>query len=395
MISSRSNNIPPFIVMDIMERAQGLEKEGRSIIHMEVGEPDFDTPACIKEAAIRAMAEGNTHYTSSLGLTELREAISRHYHDRYGVEVDAERVVITSGTSPALLLIYAALLDPEDEIILSDPGYACYPNMVEFMDGKPVCVQVFEEDGFSYRHADIAAVIGPRTKGIMINSPSNPTGNLLDPETMRDIAGLGRQGLYVISDEIYHGLVYEGREHSILEFTDHAFVVNGFSKLYAMTGWRLGYLIAPSHFIRPIQKMQQNLFISANAFVQHAGIAALTRAQPEVEEMIRLYDERRRYLFLSLKELGFSISVEPQGAFYIMAGARRFSRDSYAFALELLEEAGVAVTPGIDFGQGGEGYIRFSYTTSLDNIKEGMRRLGRHLEERQPERTGKAGGTRA
>jgi aspartate/methionine/tyrosine aminotransferase len=394
MISCRSNNIPPFIVMEILERALDLEREGRSIIHMEVGEPDFDTPACVKEAAVRAMLEGNTHYTSSLGLSELREAVSQHYRDRYGVDVGAERVIVTSGTSPALLLIYAALLDPDDEIILSDPGYACYPNMVEFVDGKPVCVRVFEEDGFSYRHADIAASIGPRTKGIMINSPSNPTGNLLDLETMQDIAGLGRQGLYVVSDEIYHGLVYQGREHSILEFTDHAFVVNGFSKLYAMTGWRLGYLIAPSHFIRPIQKMQQNLFISANAFVQHAGIAALTLAQPEVAEMVRLYDERRRYLFASLKELGFSISVEPEGAFYIMAGARKFSQDSYAFALELLEEAGVAVTPGIDFGPGGEGYIRFSYTTSLENIKEGIRRLSHHLEERKPEPTGKAGGAR-
>ncbi len=382
MISCRSNNIPPFIVMEILERAMCLEKEGRSIVHMEVGEPDFDTPSCIKEAAVKAMSEGSTHYTSSLGIPELREAVSLHYQDKYGVGVDPERVVITSGTSPALLLIYAALLDPGDEIILSDPGYACYPNMVEFVDGRPVAVRVFEEDGFAYRHADIAAKIGPRSKGIMINSPSNPTGNLLGPETMQDIASLGRQGLYVVSDEIYHGLVYEGRERSILEFTEHAFVVNGFSKLYAMTGWRLGYLIAPPEFIRPIQKMQQNLFISANAFVQHAGIAALTQAGPDVEEMIRLYDERRRFLITALKGLGFRITVEPQGAFYILAGAGHFSGDSYAFALELLEKAGVAVTPGIDFGQGGEGYIRFSYTTSLENIAEGMRRLGEYLEVR-------------
>ncbi len=382
MISCRSSNIPPFIVMEVLEKAMDLEKQGKSIIHMEVGEPDFDTPASIKQAAVKALEGGSTHYTSSLGIPELREAVALHYREKYGACVDPEQVVVTSGTSPALLLIYAALLDPGDEVILSDPGYACYPNMVEFVDGRPVSVRVFEEDGFSYRHEGISAAIGPRTKGIMINSPSNPTGNLLDQETMRDIASLGRRGLYVISDEIYHGLVYEGEEHSILEFTDHAFVVNGFSKLYAMTGWRLGYLIAPPEFVRPIQKMQQNLFISANAFVQYAGIAALTQACPEVEEMIRLYDERRRYLVAKVKELGFSIGVEPQGAFYILAGAGRFSGDSYAFAMELLEQAGVAVTPGIDFGPGGEGYIRFSYTTSLESIKEGVRRLEDYLERR-------------
>ncbi len=382
-MSCRSDKIPPFMVMEILERAMRLEGEGRSIVHMEVGEPDFDTPSCIKEAAVRAMSEGSTHYTSSLGIPELRDAVSRHYRDKYGVEVDPERVIVTSGTSPALLLVYAALLDPGDEIILSDPGYACYPNMVEFVDGRPAEVRVFEEDGFSYRPADIAAKLGPRTRGIMINSPSNPTGNLLSAETLREIASLSRQGLYVVSDEIYHGLVYEGRERSILEFTDHAFVVNGFSKLYAMTGWRLGYLIAPPAFVRPIQKMQQNLFISANAFVQHAGVAALTQAGPAVEEMVRLYDERRRFLVTALKELGFRIAVEPRGAFYVLAGAGRFSRDSRAFALELLERAGVAVTPGIDFGRGGEGYIRFSYTTSLADIAEGVRRLGEYLEGRR------------
>jgi aspartate/methionine/tyrosine aminotransferase len=383
VFSGRSGNIPPFIVMEILEKAMALEKEGRDIIHMEVGEPDFDTPDCIKQAACRALQEGSTHYTSSLGLPELREAVALHYREKYGVDIDPERVVVTSGTSPALLLVYAALLDPGDEIILSDPGYACYPNMVEFVDGKPVRVPVFEEDGFAYRHPDIAARLSPRTRGIMINSPSNPTGNLLDVDTMRDIASLSCRGLYVISDEIYHGLVYEGKEHSILEFTDHAFVVNGFSKLYAMTGWRLGYLIAPLPFVRPIQKMQQNLFISANSFVQHAGIAALREAGPDVERMRLLYDQRRRLLLEGIKRLGFGVRVEPQGAFYVLANARAFTSDSYAFALELLEGARVAVTPGIDFGKGGEGYIRFSYTTSLENIQEGLERLSAYLEGRR------------
>jgi aspartate/methionine/tyrosine aminotransferase len=365
--------------MEILERSLELERAGADIVHMEVGEPDFDTPSVIKEAAIRALAEGKTHYTHSLGIPELRCAISQHYREKYGVEVDPERVVVTSGTSPALLLIFAALLDPGDEIILSDPGYACYPNMVEFVDGNPVSVRVHEENGFQYRYSEIIPKLTPRTKGIMINSPSNPTGNLLEQTAMEEIASLAQKGLYIISDEIYHGLVYVGKEHSILEFTDHSFVVNGFSKLYAMTGWRLGYLIAPEEFVRAIQKMQQNLFISANSFAQWAGVAALTLAKREVAKMVAEYDARRRYLIPRLRDLGFRITVEPQGAFYILAEARHLKDNSYDLAMELLENARVAVTPGIDFGPGGEGFLRFSYTRSLDHIQEGVSRLEEYI----------------
>jgi aspartate/methionine/tyrosine aminotransferase len=382
MIARRGDRIPPFIVMEILERALQMGREGHDVIHMEVGEPDFDTPRCVKEAAYRAMLEGETHYTHSLGLHELREAISRHYFEKYNVEVDPDRVIVTSGSSPAMLLLFAALLDPADEVILSDPCYACYPNIVEFVDGMPVEVPVFEEDGFQYRPRDIEKKLGSRARAIIINSPSNPTGNLLEPEVMREIAALSKRGLYVVSDEIYHGLVYESREHSILEFTDHAFVLGGFSKLYAMTGWRLGFLIAPEEYVRPIQKMQQNLFISANAFVQRAGIAALTEAGEEVAAMVRTYDERRRFLLPRLREIGFGVAVEPHGAFYILANAKTFAQDSYSFALELLERAHVAVTPGIDFGKGGEGYIRFSYANHIDNLAEGIRRLGDYLSTR-------------
>jgi aspartate/methionine/tyrosine aminotransferase len=383
MIARRGRDIPPFLVMEILEKALQMEREGREIIHMEVGEPDFDTPACVKEAAREAMLRGMTHYTDSRGIPELREAISRHYYEKYHVDVDPDRVIVTSGSSPALLLVFASLLDPGDEVIVSDPGYACYPNMVDFVDGKTVPVPVFEEDGFQYRPLDIARRITRRTKAVVINSPSNPTGNLLEPEVMEEIVDMGRKGFYVVSDEIYHGLVYEGKEHTILEFTDRAFVVNGFSKLYAMTGWRLGYLIAPPEFVRPIQKMQQNLFISANAFVQHAGIAALTGCREEVAHMVRTYDERRRFLLPRLRELGFGVAVEPQGAFYIMANARRFTSDSYSFALELLEEAGVAVTPGVDFGKNGEGYIRFSYANHIGNLELGVERLALYLSSRK------------
>ncbi|RJP32232.1 MAG: pyridoxal phosphate-dependent aminotransferase [Actinobacteria bacterium] len=379
MIARRGDRIPPFIVMEILEKALQMGREGHDVIHMEVGEPDFDTPRCVKEAAYRAMLEGETHYTHSLGLHELREAISHHYSGKYNVEIDPGRIIVTSGSSPAMLLLFAALLDPGDEVILSDPCYACYPNIVEFVDGQPIEVPVFEEDAFQYRPRDIERCLGPRTRAIMINSPSNPTGNLLEPEVMEEIAALTGYGQYVVSDEIYHGLVYESVEHSILEFTDRAFVLGGFSKLYAMTGWRLGYLIAPEEFVRPIQKMQQNLFISANAFVQRAGISALSEAGEEVAAMVRTYDERRRFLLPRLREVGFGVAVEPHGAFYILANARRFTDDSYAFAMELLEKACVAVTPGIDFGNGGEGYIRFSYANHLDNLAEGMRRLEKYL----------------
>lgn len=382
MSARRGDRIPPFIVMEILEKAIQMGREGKDIIHMEVGEPDFDTPRCVKDAAFRAMLEGETHYTHSLGLHELREAVSRHYLDKYNVQVDPDRVIVTSGSSPAMLLLFSALLDPGDEVILSNPCYACYPNIVEFVDGAAVEVPVFEEDGFQYRPRDIEERLGPRTRAVIINSPSNPTGNLLDPEVIEEIAALSRRGLYVVSDEIYHGLVYERREHSILEFTDHAFVINGFSKLYAMTGWRLGYLIAPEEFVRPIQKMQQNLFISANAFVQRGGIAALTEAGEDVAAMVRTYDERRRFLLPRLREVGFGVAVEPHGAFYIMANASRFTADCYSFAFELLEKAGVATAPGIDFGSGGEGFIRFSYANHIENLAEGMRRLESYLSTR-------------
>jgi aspartate/methionine/tyrosine aminotransferase len=256
MISKRIQEITPFIAMDVLEKAHSMEREGVHIIHLEIGEPDFDTPACIKDAAIRALNAGHTHYTHSLGLVELREAVCRHYHERYSVVIQPDQVIVTSGTSPAMLMLFSALLDPGDKVIVSDPHYACYPNFIRFAGGEPITIPVYEDDGFQYRPEAIRERLDDTTKAVFINSPSNPTGNILSHERMQVIAGLAP---YVISDEIYHGLVYEGEEHSILEYTDRAFVLNGFSKVYAMTGWRLGYLIAPMPFIRAIQKVHQNL----------------------------------------------------------------------------------------------------------------------------------------
>jgi len=376
MVSKRTQDITSFIVMDVLERAHELERKGAHIVHLEVGEPDFDTPACIKEAASRALEDGYTHYTHSLGMLELREAICEYYFQTYRVSIDPDRVIIASGTSPAMFAMFSALLDPGDEVIISDPHYACYPNFIRFVEGVAVTVPVYESDGFQYRLEAIKDRITPKTKAIFINSPSNPTGNLLSAERIEVIAELGP---CVVSDEIYHGLVYEGKEHCILEFTDKAFVLNGFSKLYAMTGWRLGYVIAPKAFVRPIQKIKQNFFISANAVVQKAGIAALNHCKDEVVQMKQTYDKRRRFIIRRLKELGFGITVEPTGAFYVFANAKHLCDDSYKLAFDILEKAQVGVAPGIDFGKNGEGYLRFSYANSIENIAEGMDRIENYL----------------
>ncbi len=374
--SKLARAIKPFLAMDVLESAQKMEALGQDIIHLEIGEPDFDTPACIKEAAIRALQDGRTHYTHSLGLLELREAICEGYAKRYNVAIDPDQIVVTSGTSPAMLLCLSALLEPGESVIISDPGYACYANFISHAHGIPVPVAVKEEDGFQFRVQDIRKRIEANTRAVMINSPANPTGTLLSSQRMEQLAGLEP---YILSDEIYHGLEYGEKGHSILEFTDRAFVFNGFSKLYAMTGWRLGYLIAPRPFARDIRKLAQNLFICAPAMNQWAGIAALKEAALDVSRMVETYDQRRKFMLTRLKGLGFGIETEPKGAFYILANAKRFGADSYKLAFDILEKAHVGVTPGIDFGQNAEGFLRFSYANSIENIRLGLDRLERYL----------------
>ncbi|MFA4902529.1 MAG: pyridoxal phosphate-dependent aminotransferase [Desulfobaccales bacterium] len=379
-VSRRAREITPFLVMDILERAKELERQGEKVIHLEIGEPDYDTPAVVKDAAYRAMAAGETQYTHSQGLIELREALCLHYWEKYRVRVTPEQFIVTSGTSPAMILIFGALLDPGDEMLLPNLHYACYPNILKLVDAVPRYVPVKEEDGFQLNPAELGPYLTPRTKAVLVNSPGNPTGTLASATNLARLAELGPM---VVSDEIYHGLVYEGKEHSILEFTDRAFVINGFSKVYAMTGWRLGYLVAPPDFIRPLQKLMQNFFISANPFVQRAGIAALTQAGDEIAAMRAAYDTRRRFLLAGLAKLGFKIPVPPTGAFYVFVNARHLSTDSYALAFDILEKVKVGVAPGIDFGPGGEGFLRFSYANSLDNLQEGLSRLEAYLAQRR------------
>ena len=376
MLSPKAGKIPPFYVMEVLERAQELERSGRNIIHLEVGEPDFVTPPHIIEAANEALKQGATKYTHSLGLLELREAIAGSYKEKFGVDFSPDQVIINSGTSPAMLLLFMGLLEPGDEVVMSNPHYACYPNFVDGVGGRTTFVQTREEDGFRIEPDAVRTAIGPKTKAILINSPANPTGHVMDAKEYSDICEAAGD-VPVISDEIYQGLVYKGKDHSILEFTDIAFILNGFSKLYAMTGWRLGYLIAPKDCIRPLQKLQQNFFICANSFVQHAGVTALRGPQDHIKAMVAEYDRRRKFTLKRLGEIGLPVKSEPAGAYYILADASEYGSDSLVMSRDILEKAGVAVTPGLDFGA--EGYLRFSYSNSIENIGEGMDRLDKYL----------------
>ncbi|MDY0341005.1 MAG: pyridoxal phosphate-dependent aminotransferase [Coriobacteriia bacterium] len=376
-VSRRAESIRPFIVMDVVARSRELEAQGRDIVHLEIGDPDFATPEVIVKAAEAAMDAGETGYTPALGLPGLRDAVAFRAHEDYGVMVDPATVIVTQGTSPAMLLLFGSVLDPGDEVIMPDPCYPAYPNYVNFLGGVPVSVRVRAEDGFRYRIDAVEQAITPRTKVIMVNSPSNPTGGILEPEDLEGLAQLAeRYGVWLASDEIYHGLQFEGRSHSVLEYTDRAFVLNGLSKAYAMTGWRLGYLIAPQQFVRPAEKIQQNFFLSASNFIQVAGTTALLYAQGDVARMRGVYDERRRFLVPALRSVGLTIETEPLGAFYVFADARHWDVDSVRLASRLLEEAGVAVAPGRDFGSGGEGFLRMSYATSMERLEAGVARLG-------------------
>jgi aspartate/methionine/tyrosine aminotransferase len=372
--------IEPFLAVEVAERAAELERQGTDVVNLGYGEPDFEAPPVVREALEKALKDGRARYAHSLGILPLREAIADHYRATYGVAVAAEQILVTPGTSPAMLLLFGHLLDPGDEVVLSNPYYACYPNFIRYAEGVPVEVDTTEDDGFQYRPEAIAARLTPRCRAIMINSPANPTGMVLSADRMAAIARLAEaQGAFVVSDEIYHGLTDGERDRSILEFTDRAFVLNGFSKAFAMTGWRLGYVIAPRAHARALQTLFGNFFISTNEFVQWAGVAALREAADEPARFGRVFAERRRAMVAGLRAIGLGVGCEPRGAFYVLANARRFTQDSTRFAFEILEGCHVAVTPGAAFGSNAEGYLRFSYTASLERIEEGLRRLGAFL----------------
>lgn len=378
-LAERVSRIRPFLAMEVMERAQALERAGRRVIHLEIGEPDSAPPAAAVEACAAALRAGETGYTDSRGLLALREAIAQDRRERFGVELDADRVLVTSGTSAALLLVCALLLEPGDEVVLGTPHYPCYPNFVHALGGVPRFVATDPAQGHRLDPRAVARALTPRTRAILVASPANPTGAIATREDLRELAALGPP---LISDEIYDGIVYDGaRVVSAQECADAAFVLDGFSKRYAMTGFRLGYLVAPREAMRPLQTLQQNLFISANRFVQHAGIAALRDGAETPRAMRAEYALRRDRLVAGLRALGFGVPQPPQGAFYVFADARRFTLDSRAFAFELLERAGVGVCPGVDFGAAGEGWLRFCFAAPQATLDEALARLAQALPE--------------
>ena len=375
-IPRRLAEVTPFQAMEVFQLAGELERQGQSIIHLEFGEPDFPPPEPVRQAAVTAISEGHTRYTHSLGIPPLREEICLHYRNRYGIHLDPSRILVSTGTSVLAQIVMLLLLEPGDQVIVTDPAYACYANYVRIAGGEPVLLPLREEDGFQVDPDAVRRLVTPRTRALLICSPSNPTGSLLTPATLKALGGLD---LPVISDEIYHGLTYEGEEHTMLSYSDKAFVLNGFSKYFAMTGWRLGYMVFPAAVRPTLMRLHQNIMISAAEPAQYAGLAALRQGIPEYERYKAEYDRRRRVMIGRLAAMGLPMKYTPAGAFYCFVNARHIHPDSVALARDILTRAGVAVTPGIDFGPGSEGYLRFSYANSMENIQLGMDRLEEYL----------------
>ena len=370
--------------MEVMERAFELERAGTRVVHLEIGEPDLPPPAAAIAACTRALEAGETRYTDSRGLPELREAIAADRAHRFGLSVDPDRVLVTSGTSPAMLLVFSLLVEPGDEVLVGTPHYPCYPNFIRHCGGVPVLVPTRAEDGYRLDPDEVARRIGPRTKAIITSSPANPTGAIQSEETLRALAALGPP---LISDEIYDGLVYDdARVTSASQVSDEAYVLDGFSKRYAMTGFRLGYVVAPAAAMRRLQVMQQSLFISASRFVQHAGLAALESGADTVRNLRDTYAKRRHRLAEGLRSLGLRVPRLPEGGFYVFADARDFGSDSRALALRLLEEAHVGVTPGVDFGEIAEGWLRFCCAAPDADLDRAVEQLGRVLPRLADER---------
>ena len=385
-LAARVGEIAPFHVMEVQTAARALEAAGRSVIHMEIGEPDFPTPAPVLAAAQRALAGGGIYYTSALGIPELRQAIARHYADALGVALAPERVIVTAGSSAALLLVMALLVDRDDRILLADPGYPCNRQFVRILEGDPFGVPVGPETAYQLSAALIERHWTARTRGALIASPSNPTGTTVPPEGMRAIAAtIARLGGQLIVDEIYLGLSYDAEPRSVLStavtFADDLFVVSSFSKYFSMTGWRLGWIVAPERHVRDLETLAQNLYISPPTLSQRAALACFEPATLAiVEERRRAFRDRRNFLVPALRELGFGIPVTPSGGFFVYADSSRFSADSQRFCQEVLAGAGVAITPGIDFGAHRAGdHVRFAYTIEMAKLEEGIARLGRFL----------------
>lgn len=380
--ADRVAEIEPFRVVEVLERATELATAGRDIVHMAAGEPDFATAGPIIEAGRAALAAGETHYSQAAGVPPLREALSRHYADTYGLDIPPSRIMVTPGASGALLLIAALLMNPGDGMLMTDPGYPCNRHFMRLVEGRGQLVPVGADSNYQLTGELAGQHWQDNTIGAMVASPANPTGTALSREELAALSQAVRaRGGHLLVDEIYHGLGYEASTPSVLEVDPDAFVINSFSKYFGMTGWRLGWLVAPEAAVAELEKMAQNLFISMSTMAQYAALAGFEPATREIlEERREIFRQRRDFLLPAIQDIGFEVPCKPQGAFYIYADASRFTQDSQAFCLKLLEEHGVALTPGLDFGHHrANEHLRFSYTTSLDRLELAVERLARVL----------------
>ena len=376
--SQRVSEIEPFRVVEVLTRAHQLAAAGRDVLHLAAGEPDFSTAEPIIEAGRAALARGETHYSPAAGIPELRQAVSHYYATEYGLQVDPDRIMITPGASGALLLVAALLMNPGDDMLMTDPGYPCNRHFLRLVEGRGRLVPVSADSHYQLNGELVSRHWGERTIGAMVASPANPTGTTLSREELSGLSqAVGARSGYLVVDEIYHGLGYDAPTPSVLEVDPDAFVINSFSKYFGMTGWRLGWLVAPAAAVAEMEKLAQNLFISMSTMAQYAALAAFESATREILDQRRdIFRRRRDYLLPAVQALGFRVPCKPQGAFYLYADAGRFTDDSQAFCLQLLEQHGVALTHGVDFVRFEAGrHLRLSYTTGMDRLELAVERL--------------------
>lgn len=381
-LAERMQEISPFYVMALLQRAKQLEQQGRDIIHMEIGEPDFSTPEAVLKAGKQFISTGDVKYTAATGLPALRSRIADFYHDQHGVTIDPQRVVITPGASGAFLLAFGVSLNPGEQVLMADPCYPCNANFVQLFGGKTQFINVDAASDYQLNAQLIAEHWQPSTKGVLIASPSNPTGTVIGNEALREaIAQVETLDGCFYADEIYHGLEYGDKSRTALAYSDEVFVINSFSKFFGMTGWRIGWLVVPDAFVEAAERLAQTIFISTSTHSQYAALASFT--EDNMAELYRRRDEfakRRDFLYENLLRLGFGVQCKPQGAFYIYADCSAFSNDSFEFAAQLLEQEGVAVTPGKDFGRHqANQHIRFAYTASIDRMAAALTRLEKFI----------------
>jgi len=380
--SDRMLAISPFYVMALLQRAKQLESEGRDVIHMEIGEPDFPTPKAIVEAGVRLLQTGDVKYTPAAGLPELRQKIARFYQSQYGVSVAPERIFITPGASGAFLLALGISLNPGEELLMADPCYPCNSNFACLFGAVPRALPVDASTSYQLTADQVKQHWHSHSKGVLVASPSNPTGTLISPEALQAVVQTTNAlGGCFYSDEIYHGLVYGQNATTALQYSDEVFVINSFSKYFGMTGWRIGWLVVPEGFISAAEKLAQNIFIATSTHSQYAALAAFDKETlVELERRRAELAARRDFLYAHLLDLGFGIPAKPEGAFYIYADCSGFTDDSFQFALDFLEQEAVAITPGKDFGTyNAQHNLRFAYTTTADKMAAAMQRLERFI----------------